>query len=199
MDQKLLPLYSPRKGSVTEGTGILGVHVEGPFISMDRCGFHDKEYVQSSIHGADSLLACYGSLDNIRLVTLAPELEGAREAIQYLHNRGIVVGIGHTASHIDDAISGITSGATLITHIFNAMSPFHHRDPGVIGVLGIPDADAPYFSIIADDAQLHPFAVRVVQKAHGDKCVLISDGCIVTGLPDGDYTFEEHDVHVRDR
>ena len=181
------------------GATILGVHTEGPFISKDRSGAHPKEYIQSPTECEKSILACYGSLEHVKLVTIAPELEGSLETIQYLHNHGVVVSMGHTAAHINLAIDAVSAGATLITHLFNAMTPFHHRDPGVIGILGMPDEEAPFFSIIVDGIHSHPYAVRFAQKAHGSKCVLITDAVPAMGLPDGHYTLGKQKVLVANK
>lgn len=90
----------------------------------------------------------YGSLDGIKLVTLAPELPGALSAIKALSQKGIVVSIGHTQCSVKQATDAIRSGSSLVTHLFNAMRSFHHRDPGIVGLLG---SDEPtYFSVIAD-------------------------------------------------
>lgn len=147
----------------------------------------------------ESVKSCYGSIEHIKLLTIAPELEGSLETIQYLHNHGVVVSMGHTAAHINNAIDAVDSGATLITHLFNAMTPFHHRDPGVIGILGMPDEDSPYFSIIVDGIHSHPYAVRFAQKAHGSKCVLITDAVPAMGLPDGHYTLGKQKVVVANK
>lgn len=197
--QKLLPLFTPENGSVTDGCAILGVHAEGPFISPERPGAHPQHCIQAPVHVEQSLKDCYGSLENIRLITLAPELEGAVNTIQYLHNQGIIVSLGHTAAHIEEAIRGAEAGASLITHMFNAMTPFHHRDPGVIGLMGMPLESAPYYSIIVDGIHSHPYSVKFAQKAHGEKCVLITDAMAAMGLSDGHHKLGKQRVIVQNK
>ena len=83
-----------------------------------------------------------------------------------------------------------------MTHLFNAMTPFHHRDPGIIGVLGMPTEDSPFYSIIVDGIHSHPFAVRFAWKADGARCVLITDAMAAAGLPDGHYKLGKQNVVV---
>ena len=92
----------------------------------------------------------------------------------------------------------VGAGASLMTHLFNAMTPFHHRDPGMIGVLGMPTDESPYYSIIVDGIHSHPFAVRFAWKANGSHCVLITDAMAAAGLPDGHYKLGKQNVLVAD-
>ena len=189
---------SYREASVEEGCAILGAHCEGPFISPQRSGAHPPEYVRAPVKGAESVQECYGDTSNIKIVTMAPELEGALAATNYLVQQGITVSMGHTAAHINQAIDGVGAGASLMTHLFNAMTPFHHRDPGMIGVLGMPTDESPYYSIIVDGIHSHPFAVRFAWKANGSHCVLITDAMAAAGLPDGHYKLGKQNVVVAD-
>lgn len=185
-----------QEGSVENGCAILGAHCEGPFISPQRSGAHPPEYVRAPKEGAKSVDECYGDLSNIRIITMAPELEGSLEAYKYCTEKGIVVSMGHTAAHIQQAIDGVDAGATLMTHLFNAMTPFHHRDPGVIGCLGMPTEKSPYFSIIVDGIHCHEYAVRLAQKANGSHCCLITDAMGAAGLPEGHYKLGKQNVVV---
>ena len=189
-------MLAPSEGSVLRGCAILGVHAEGPFLSKDRPGAHPSEYIQSPKDGEESVLRCYEDIRNVKLVTLAPELEGSIETIRYLRSQGITVSMGHTAAHIDEAIRAVDTGATLITHLFNAMTPFHHRDPGIIGILGMETEVAPFFSIIVDGIHSHPYVVKFAQKAAGAKCVLITDAVPAMGLPNDHNRIEKQDVVV---
>lgn len=148
--------------------------------------------------GGKSVDDCYGDLSNIKIITMAPELEGACEAYSYCKEKGITISMGHTAATITESIQGVQSGATLITHLFNAMTPFHHRDPGVIGCLGMPEKDAPYFSIIVDGIHCHEYAVRLAKKANGTHCCLITDAMAAAGLPEGEYKLGKQNVVVID-
>ena len=189
-------MYTPEKASLENGCAILGVHAEGPFLSPSRAGAHPKECIQSPVHGEQSLLECYGSTDTISLITLAPELEGSLDTIRHLKNEGITVSIGHTAAHIAEAVQGVKAGASLITHLFNAMTPFHHRDPGVIGLLGMPVESAPFYSIIVDGIHSHEYSVRLAHKALPTKCVLITDAMAAMGLEDGHHRLGKQRVIV---
>ena len=189
-----LQLFAYQEGSVENGAAILGAHCEGPFISPQRSGAHPPEYVRAPKDGAKSVDECYGDVSNIRIVTMAPELDGALDACKYLVSKGITVSMGHTAAHLNQAIEGVNSGATLITHLFNAMTPFHHRDPGIIGVLGMPTELSPYYSIIVDGIHSHPYAVRFAWKADGENCVLITDAMSAAGLPEGHYKLGKQNV-----
>ena len=102
---------------------VSGVHCEGPFISSEKKGAHEEQYIRNSLSPA-SVSECYGSLDNVRLVTLAPELPGAREAVRWLSEaKGVMVSLGHSMAQLSTAEAAVDSGASLITHLFNAMLP----------------------------------------------------------------------------
>lgn len=193
-----LQLFAYQEGSVENGAAILGAHCEGPFISPQRSGAHPPEYVRDPKDGAKSVDECYGDVSNVRIVTMAPELEGALDACKYLVSKGITVSMGHTAAHLNQAIDGVNAGATLMTHLFNAMTPFHHRDPGIIGVLGMPTELSPFYSIIVDGIHSHPYAVRFAWKADGENCVLITDAMSAAGLPEGHYKLGKQNVVVID-
>ena len=196
MYHRNLAMYGYQEASVENGAAILGAHCEGPFISLQRAGAHPHECIRSPTEGQKSVDDMYGDISNVRLVTMAPELEGAFEAYKYLVSRGITVSMGHTAAHLSRAIEGVDAGATLITHLFNAMTPFHHRDPGLIGVLGMPTDQSPFYSIIVDGIHSHPYAVRFANKADGERCVLITDAMSAAGLPDGHYMIGKQNVLV---
>ena len=122
---------------------IIGLHLEGPFLSPDKKGAHAKHHLCSPPADYASLLKFYGvdpsaqaASGTVRIVTLAPELPGAREAISALCSSGIVVAIGHSTTDYAGASDAVTAGATLVTHMFNAMNPFSHREPGIPGLLG---------------------------------------------------------------
>lgn len=191
-----LKMFAYEEGSVENGCTIIGAHCEGPFISPERSGAHPPEYIRAPIKGGESVEECYGDLSNIKIITMAPELEGAYDAYKYCAERGITVSMGHTAAHIQQAVDGVKNGATLMTHLFNAMTPFHHRDPGVIGCLGMPTQSSPYFSIIVDNIHCHEYAVRLAQKANGSRCCLITDAMSAAGLPEGHYKLGKQNVVV---
>lgn len=116
---------------------VSGVHVEGPFINEGKRGAHQVNFLRQTDNGTDDLIACYGSFENISIITIAPEIPKViDEVIPYLVKElGLVVSIGHSAATLDEGERAVCSGARFITHLFNAMHPFHHRLPGLVGLL----------------------------------------------------------------
>ena len=131
----------------------------------------------------------YGGTDaiaNIKMVTVAPELPGATNLINRLTNdHGIVVSLGHSSAGYDTGLAGLTAGAKALTHVFNAMDPLHHRQPGLGGLISSPRS--PYYSIIPDGIHLHPATVTLAYRANPEKCILITDSIEMAGMPDGLY------------
>jgi N-acetylglucosamine-6-phosphate deacetylase len=162
------------------GATILGMHLEGPFISPLRRGAHPPLNLLPRADPLERVLA----LKSLRLTTLAPELDGALEAIPRFTARGVVVAIGHTDASYEQAAAGLLAGATMFTHMFNAMPPFHHRAPGAAGAAADctrPDADAaadPYVGVIPDGIHLHPATLRMVG---GLKLIFTTDRVSVAG------------------
>lgn len=152
---------------------ILGVNLEGPFLNPVRCGALDREFFikpnQSNIH---KLIEGYE--DIVKIVTVAPEMPGALRVIESCRELGIRVNMGHSDATYKQASDGKRAGATGITHIFNAMRPFHHREPGLVG-FGLLDRDI-YIEVIADGVHLRPEVLRLVFsiKRH-DRIILVSD------------------------
>ncbi|XP_021500459.1 N-acetylglucosamine-6-phosphate deacetylase isoform X2 [Meriones unguiculatus] len=166
---KVLPQISVKSGG-PHGAGVLGVHLEGPFISREKRGAHPEAYLRSfGANAFHDVLATYGSLDNVRIVTLAPELDRSREVIQALTAQGIRVSLGHSVADLRAAEVAVQSGATFITHLFNAMLPFHHRDPGIVGLLTtdqLPPGHCIFYGMIADGIHTNPAALRIAHRAH---------------------------------
>ncbi|KAG9379223.1 n-acetylglucosamine-6-phosphate deacetylase protein [Pyrenophora tritici-repentis] len=173
----------------------LGAHCEGPFLSPTKNGIHNTTVLLEPTHGISSLEACYGpsnlhSPSPISLITLAPELPGALATIPPpLAARGIAVSIGHSEATYEEAKASIRSGASMITHLFNAMRPLHHRNPGIFGLLGTPSStiQKPFFGIIADGIHLHPTSIKIAYNAHPDGLILVTDAMRLAGMPDGTY------------
>ncbi len=173
---------------------ILGIHFEGPFLSKERRGVHptsllqlpSSEVLQKFLHAASG---------NARILTIAPELLGAMPCIDAARSLGMVVSIGHTDATYEQARAAIAHGAHHATHAYNAMRPFSHRDPGVIGaVLTSPEVNA---ELIADGVHVDEIAMKVLLQAKGpERVVLISDGTPATGMPDGKYKLGGIDVTV---
>lgn len=170
------------------GAEILGAHLEGPFLNPDMKGAHKAHLMrQISTKGAQEMEDFYGTLDHVSIVTLAPELAGENmESIKQLVQRNIVVSIGHSAANEEIAEQAAKKGATFITHLFNAMLPFHHRDPGIVGLLTSYDIPKPmFYGLIADGIHTHPTATRIAHRSHPRGLVLITDAIAALGLSPG--------------
>lgn len=178
------------------GARILGIHIEGPFFSSERAGAQDRRYLlKPSIDLIRNLLE-WGE-GYIKRVTLAPEIDGALEAIRFLRYKGIVVAMGHTNATYDEAIRAIEMGATVANHIYNQMRRFHHRDPGILGA--VLTRDDVYAEIIMDDVHHHYAAREIVIRCKGvDRVALITDSIMATGLPDGEYMLGAQKIIIRD-
>ena len=151
---------SRRGGADAVGATILGMHLEGPFISPQRLGAHPPLNVLPQGDVLERILA----LKSLRLITLAPELPGALDAIPGLVARGVTVSIGHTDADYETAVAGLKAGARMFTHLFNAMPPFHHRTPGPIGAAA--REPGPTVTLIPDGVHLHPATLRLCQALH---------------------------------
>ena len=175
---------------------IRGIHAEGPFLAAARCGAQDPEYMSDpDPELIDALLAAAGG--HLRMMTIAPERPGAIRAIGQLTRAGVIAAVGHTDATFDQAVEAVAAGATVATHLGNAMSPLHHRDPGVVGAcLTAPEVCC---ELIVDGHHLHPSFVRLAAASKGrDGVVLITDAMAASGAGDGRYRLGRLDVDVRD-
>ena len=156
-----------------QGAQILGVHLEGPFLNPERSGALDRSnFAEPSTAFLASLID--GFEDIISIMTIAPELPGALGVIEACRSRGILVQMGHSDASFEQAEEGKRAGATGITHLFNAMRGFHHREPGLAG-FGLMDEDV-YVEVIADMAHLHPQSLKILfDMKPPDKIILVSD------------------------
>jgi N-acetylglucosamine-6-phosphate deacetylase len=157
----------------TSGARVLGAHLEGPFLNTVRAGSLDgKNFREPSM---DVLLKLVdGFEDVIRIITIAPELPGALRVIEASREKGFLVNMGHSDASFEQAEEGKQAGATGITHLFNAMSGFHHREPGLAG-FGLMDDDI-YVEVIADMAHLHPQSLKMLlEMKRSERILLISD------------------------
>ncbi|KAK4301263.1 hypothetical protein Pmani_026596 [Petrolisthes manimaculis] len=193
---QVLPRLKPRPGG-PEGAGILGVHLEGPFISMEKKGAHQPEFIRNSLQSVQDLSDVYGALDNVTMVTIAPELPGALDAIAHLANKWVTVSLGHSNGNLEDGEAAMNKGATFITHLFNAMLPFHHRDPGLVGLLTSRKVPHPvHYGIIADGIHTHPAALRIAHRTHPEGLVLVTDAMAAMGLSEGEHQIGQMKVNV---
>lgn len=173
------------------GSPLLGVHVEGPYLHPSKKGAHNDIYFKTpSMHDFRKLYGEENLRDVIKYMTIAPELEGACDLIQDI-NRSfphIVISIGHSSASYHIGEQAVQAGARSITHVFNAMNPLHHRDPGLAGLISTaPSMTSPYFTMIPDLVHLHPAVLRMCYQASPSRCILITDSIELAGLPDGVY------------
>ncbi|KAJ3386121.1 putative N-acetylglucosamine-6-phosphate deacetylase [Lobulomyces angularis] len=196
--ENILPKIRQRKGSVKDGAEILGVHCEGPFIAPEKKGAHQEKVLKSATNGIKDFQEVYGmkNLNNIKIITLAPEVEGVNDTISELVKRNIVVSIGHTSSSVKDSERAIENGATLVTHLFNAMQAFHHRDPGPVGLLGSFNIKKPYYGLICDGIHSHPNSVKIAYSSHPKGAIIVTDAMAAAGLSDGIYKLGEMEAKV---
>ncbi len=159
------------------GTRIAGFHLEGPYISPKYKGAQNEDYIKAPD------LAEFHRFHNVKMITVAPEWEGAMDFIARVTEEGVVISIGHSDTDYDTAIRAIDAGARCLTHTFNAMNPIHHRKPGPIGAASEKHIWA---QIICDGIHIHRAAVLMALKLFGaDRLTLISDAIRPAGLPEG--------------
>jgi N-acetylglucosamine-6-phosphate deacetylase len=181
-------------GLADEGV-IHGIHLEGPFLSAARCGAQDPRYLTApDVALFTRLLAAARGW--LRMITIAPELPGARDVIAAAAAAGVIAAVGHTDACAEVTADAIAAGASHATHLFNGMRPLGHRDPGPAGAL--LDAGVTC-EIVADGAHLHDMTIRLAARAAGPgNLVLITDAMAAAGMPDGTYRLGRQDVTVTD-
>lgn len=180
---------------VREDPSLLGIHLEGPFLSPDNRGAHDPEVLTAPTPDAiDALLdAADGTLAQ---VTVAPELPGALDAVERLVAAGVRVAVGHTTADLDTAAAAFDAGASLLTHTFNAMPQLLHRAPGPIGAaIARPEVTV---ELIADGVHVHPIVLAALFRLAPGRVALITDAMAATGVGDGEYRLGGLDVTVKD-
>ena len=179
--------------SAGRGPRILGAHLEGPFLSANRLGTH-------SLNGRRdpdiALLERLLEAGPVGLMTLAPELPGALELIDVLHERGVIVSLGHSDATAVEANAAFDRGARTVTHVFNAMRPLAHRDPGIVGAALVrPDV---VIQAIVDGVHLDPDIVRLLWQVAAGRIALVTDAIAGAGLGDGTYALGETEIVVTD-
>eukprot|EP00730_Choanoeca_flexa_P011282 TRINITY_DN242_c0_g1_i1.p1 TRINITY_DN242_c0_g1~~TRINITY_DN242_c0_g1_i1.p1 ORF type:complete len:403 (+),score=63.92 TRINITY_DN242_c0_g1_i1:58-1266(+) len=186
-----------------DGAAMLGLHLEGPFINPRKKGAHPEQLIRYYSKGLKDLEDCYGDLDNVTYITLAPEYDHSLEVIEGLrHKHGLKVAIGHTQVDIEKAQQAMRQGATCVTHLFNAMTAFHHRDPGVVGLLPYAaqsDADfIMYYGLIVDDYHTHDASIRLAYAMHPKGSILVTDATAAMGLEPGEHRLGDMTVVLQE-
>lgn len=168
-----------------DGAKIPGIHLEGPYISEKYKGAQNADFIRMPE------ISEFRNYSRAKIITLAPELSGARE---YIESTDMTVCIGHTSADYDTVVQSAEFGARCVTHAFNAMPPMHHRMPSVIGAAFDKDM---YIQVICDGKHIHPSVIRMLYKLFGaDRMILISDSMRATKLPDGKYDFGGQEITV---
>ena len=179
----------------TDGARPLGFNLEGPFLAPGRRGAHDGSSLRLPADAPHPALEPL--LDGLRLLTIAPELDGATDLITWLSQQGVAVSIGHSAAMLEEARAGYAAGATSTTHLFNAMTGIDHRAPGV-AVAALLDDDA-YVELIADGIHVHPAVWELIVRVKPpDRLLLVSDAIAIAGTGDGRGRIGSLEVEVRD-
>ena len=195
--ERLRQIFASIKGAQTEdGATVVGINMEGPFLDPAKKGAHvekwiaapDVAFVRELNQDVDGL---------VRLVTLAPNMDGAEEFIKEMHEE-VCISLGHTAADYDCASRAMKLGAHHVTHLYNAMQPFGHRAPGLIGA-AMDDPDC-MVEMICDGYHIHPSAIRAAFRMFGpERVILISDSMRATGMENGTYELGGQEVTVKDR
>lgn len=169
-----------------KGAEALGFHAEGPYISPKYKGAQNERFIKAPDFEE------FRKLENVKMVTIAPELEGSAE---FIKKCDCIVSLGHTDADYECAVDAIEKGAICLTHTFNAMPPLHHRNPGVIGAAIDKEI---YVQLICDGIHIHKSVVKMLYKTFGtDRLVLISDSMRATGLSDGEYDLGGQNITVK--
>lgn len=195
--ERLRQIFASIKGAQTEdGATVVGINMEGPFLDPAKKGAHvekwiatpDVAFVRELNQDADGLM---------RLVTVAPNMDGAEEFIKEMHEE-VCISLGHTAADYDCASRAMKLGAHHVTHLYNAMQPFGHRAPGLIGA-AMDDPEC-MVELICDGYHIHPSAIRAAFRMFGpERVILISDSMRATGMENGTYELGGQEVTVKDR
>ena len=195
--ERLRQIFASIKGAQTEdGATVVGINMEGPFLDPAKKGAHvekwiaapDAAFVRELNQDADGL---------VRLVTLAPNMDGAEEFIKEMHEE-VCISLGHTAADYDCASRAMKLGAHHVTHLYNAMQPFGHRAPGLIGA-AMDDPEC-MVELICDGYHIHPSAIRAAFRMFGpERVILISDSMRATGMENGTYELGGQEVTVKER
>jgi N-acetylglucosamine-6-phosphate deacetylase len=177
------------------GARVLGVHLEGPFVNPARRGALPPEGLRPP-NVAEFLALADAAEGRLKITTLAPEPPGAADVVSAARGQDVVVSMGHTDATYEQTLEAIEWGVRHVTHCFNGMRPFHHRDPGCLGA--ILSSPAITVELIADGVHVHPGAMALLLAAKGAQgTLLVTDGIAAAGLGDGDYSLAGEAIQVR--
>jgi len=181
--RKAIQLQKERKETATQEAKIIGLYLEGPFLNPARCGSLDAGiFIAPSYHGFKELIEGYE--DITKIIAVAPEMKDATVLIKKLSDRGMIVTMGHSDATFAEAEAGFQAGARGITHIFNAMRGFHHREPGIAG-FGLLNQDI-YIEVIADPYHLHTKTLELIFRAKNpERIIVVSDAVRGAGTSSG--------------
>src|SRR5918995_2553239 len=190
--EEALPAIAAAASGTPSGAEVLGVHLEGPFINLEKRGAHAAAHV---LRPDTELLAHLLDLGPVRMVTLAPELEGAGDLVALASNRGAVVSAGHSDVAFEPAYGALDGRVVGVTHLFNAMSAMHHREPGLPGAaFAHPRAVC---GLISDGLHVHPEMIGLAFRMLGpDRIYLTTDAIAAAGMPDGEYSLASRTVYM---
>ncbi|KIV98152.1 N-acetylglucosamine-6-phosphate deacetylase [Exophiala mesophila] len=191
--REIIPVLRPR--DFDSGATLLGVHVEGPYINPVNKGAHNASYIQDPTQISPSELYGHDNLEShIKLITLAAELPGSTALITQLLQDypDLVISLGHSSATYEDGLAAVQLGARALTHVFNAMGPMHHRNPGLAGLMSTGRV---HYTVIPDGIHLHPSVVSMCLRTDPQKCIFITDSIELAGLADGTYAGNSQITH----
>ncbi|HET9650297.1 MAG TPA: amidohydrolase family protein [Microlunatus sp.] len=192
----LLDAVSAQAELVEDGL-LAGTHLEGPWLSRHRCGAHRVDQLRDPDAAELTRVLAVGR-GTIRMVTVAPERSGGLDAVAALSDAGVLAAVGHTDGGYEVTRRAIGAGARVATHLFNAMRPVHHREPGPI--VALTEDDRVALELVLDGQHVHPAIYRQVEGSVGlDRTVLVTDAMAAAGMADGSYRLGDLAVDVRDR